>query len=80
MGYPFEIMIGSVDPDFSKYKEFMEKNTTVTDMYEYRLYNIPKTEIDKAFEGTMFEGRGYEEFDYVLGLTDYNRLREMLRI
>ena len=78
MGYPFEIMVSSADGDFSKYKEYIEKNTEVKDLYEYRLYNIKKTGVSKAFDGTKFEGAGVEETDTVIGLTDYNKLREIL--
>ncbi len=45
MGYPYEIMISTADGDFSKYKEYIEKNTKVKDMYEYRLYNIKRDRI-----------------------------------
>ena len=78
MGYPFEIMVSTSDGDFSKYKEYIEKNAKVKDMYEYRLYNIKKTRLSKAFDGTKFEGAGTEETETVLSLTDYNRLREIL--
>ena len=78
MGYPFEIMVSSVDGDFSRYKEYIEKNAKVKDMYEYRLYNIKKTGVSKAFDGTKFEGAGVEETDTVISLTDYNKLREIL--
>ena len=78
MGYPFEIMVSSVDGDFSRYKEYIEKNAKVKDMYEYRLYNIKKTGVSKAFDGTKFEGAGTEETETVLSLTDYNKLREIL--
>ena len=63
MGYPFEIMVSSVDGDFSKYKEYIEKNAKVTDRYEYKLYNIPKTSMERALDGTTFQDRydmGYE--------------------
>ncbi len=78
MGYPFEIMISKEDNDFSKFKEYISENTDVKDMYEYRLYNIRKTGLSKAFEGTQFEGMGVEEIETVMSLTDYNKLREML--
>lgn len=78
MGYPFEIMVSSADGDFSKYKEYIETNAEVKDIYEYRLYNIKKTGISKAFDGTQFEGAGIEEIDTVISLTDYNKLREIL--
>ena len=78
MGYPFEIMVSSVDGDFSRYKEYIEKNAKVKDMYEYRLYNIKKTGVSKAFDSTKFEGAGTEETETVLSLTDYNKLREIL--
>ena len=78
MGYPFEIMVSSADGDFSKYKEYIEKKAKVKDIYEYRLYNIKKTGVSKAFDGTKFEGAGVEETDTVISLTDYNKLREIL--
>ena len=78
MGYPFEIMISKEDNDFSKFKEYISENTDVKDMYEYRLYNIRKTGLSKAFEGTQFEGMGVEEIETVMSLTDYNKLREIL--
>ena len=78
MGYPFEIMVSSLDGDFSKYKEYIEKNANVTDLYEYRTYNIPKVSVDKALQDTTFEDRFDDEWDTVLSLKDYNRLREML--
>lgn len=40
MGYPFEIMISANDSDFTKYKEYIEANTKVKAMHEYRLYCI----------------------------------------
>ena len=78
MGYPFEVMVSSADGEFSKYKEYIETNAEVKDIYEYRLYNIKKTGISKAFDGTQFEGAGIEEIDTVISLTDYNKLREIL--
>lgn len=78
MGYPFEIMVSSADGDFSKYKEYIEANAEVKDLYEYRIYNIKKTGISKAFDGTKFEGAGVEEIDTVISLKDYNKLREIL--
>lgn len=78
MGYPFEIMVSSLDGDFSKYREYIEKNAKVTDWYEYQTYYISKTNVHKALEGTTFEERFDDELDTVLGLKDYNRLREML--
>lgn len=38
MGYPFEIMVSSPDGDFSQYKEYIEKNARVKQMYEYQTY------------------------------------------
>ena len=78
MGYPYEIMISTQDGDFSKYKEYIEKNTKVKDMYEYRLYNIKGIGISKAFEKTPFNGWSDREIDSVLSLTTYNKLREIL--
>lgn len=78
MGYPFEIMISTFDGDFSKYKEYIKKNSEVKDMYEYRLYCIKNIGISKAFEKTIFEGKNRDDIEYVLSLTDYNKLREML--
>lgn len=78
MGYPYEIMISAADGDFSKYKEYIEKNTKVKDMYEYRLYNIKGIGISTAFEKTPFKGAIDKEIDSVLSLTTYNKLREIL--
>ena len=78
MGYPYEIMISTADGDFSKYKEYIEKNTKVKDMYEYRLYNIKGIGLSTAFEKTPFKGAIDKEIDCVLSLTDYNKLREIL--
>lgn len=78
MGYPYEIMISTQDGDFSKYKEYIEKNTKVKDMYEYRLYNIKGIGLSTAFEKTPFKGAIDKEIDSVLSLTDYNKLREIL--
>ena len=78
MGYPYEIMISTQDGDFSKYKEYIEKNTKVKDMYEYRLYNIKGIGLSTAFEKTPFKGAIDKEIDSVLSLTTYNKLREIL--
>lgn len=78
MGYPYEIMISIADGDFSKYKEYIEKNTKVKDMYEYRLYNIKGIGLSTAFEKTPFKGAIDKEIDSVLSLTTYNKLREIL--
>ena len=78
MGYPFEIMISSADGDFSQYKEYIEKNTKVTDLYEYRLYCIKSIGMAKALEGTAFDSGSMDGIEYVMSLSDYNRLREIL--
>ncbi len=78
MGYPYEIMISTADGDFSKYKEYIEKNTKVKDMYEYKLYNIKGIGLSTAFEKTPFKGAIDKEIDSVLSLTTYNKLREIL--
>lgn len=78
MEYPFEVMISSSEPDFSLYKDYIEKNARVREMYEYRIYDIPEIGIHEALNDTMFEGRYYEKIDSVIGITDYNKLREML--
>ncbi|MCI9017094.1 MAG: FtsX-like permease family protein [Clostridia bacterium] len=78
MGYPYEIMISTADGDFSKYKEYIGKNTKVKDMYKYRLYNIKGIGLSTAFEKTPFKGAIDKEIDSVLSLTTYNKLREIL--
>ena len=78
MGYPYEIMITTADGDFSRYKEYIEKNAKVKDMYEYRLYNIKGIGLSTAFEKTPFKGAVDKEIDSVLSLTTYNKLREIL--
>ncbi len=78
MGYPFEIMISSNDGDFSKYKEYINQNEKIKDMYEYRLYYIKDIGISKALKNTVFEGMNRDGIEYVMRLTDYNKLRQML--
>ena len=78
MGYPFEIMISSENGDFSKYKEYIEKNAKVKEIYEYNLYTVQQTGIHNALDNTPFEGRYYDNMDNVMLLKDYNKLREML--
>ena len=80
MGYPFEIMVSSADGDFSKYKDYIEKNSKVKDMYEYKLYYIESIGVSKALEGTAFEASTRESIENVMSLTDYNRLREILEL
>ena len=76
MGYPYEIMISTVDGDFSKYKEYIEKNAKVKTMYEYKLHYIKETGISKALENTVLNGTT-RNIENVFSLTDYNKLREM---
>lgn len=78
MGYPFEIMISANDSDFTKYKEYIEVNTKVKDIYEYRLYSIRTSGLSKALENTPFANQNREEIEYVIGIKDYNKLREIL--
>lgn len=79
MGYPFEIMITTTDGDFTKYKEYIENNSTITRMHEYRLYRTPATPIAKeAFSGTAFGSRSCMEYEHIMLLSDYNRIREIL--
>lgn len=76
MGYPYEIMISTVDGDFSQYKEYIEKNAKVKAMYEYKLHYIKETGISKALENTVLNGTT-RDTENVLSLTDYNKLREI---
>lgn len=78
MSYPFEILLGSDSKDFTKYKEYIEKNAQVKNMYEYRIYYINSTGIAETLADTNFRGAASLGYDYVLSLTDYNKLREML--
>lgn len=78
MGYPFEITMSSVNSDFSVYKDYINKNAKVKEMYEYNLYDIQNTDVRKALDGTVFEARYYDETNSVMLLKDYNKLREML--
>ncbi len=78
MGYPFEIMMSIPENDFSKYKEYINQNVKVKDMYEYRLYNVYNTNVRKALDDTVFEERCYDDIDKVMMFSDYNKLREML--
>ena len=76
IGYPYEIMISSVDGDFSRYKEYIEKNAKIKSMYEYKMYYVKPTGISKGLEKTILNGNT-QKIEYVLGLTDYNKLREI---
>ena len=76
MGYPYEIMISTVDGDFSQYKEYIEKNAKVKAMYEYKLHYIKETGISKALENTVLNGT-IRNIENVFSLTDYNKLREI---
>lgn len=78
MGYPFEIMISSANDDFSKYREYIEENADIKDIYEYNIFTIKETQIRRALENTAFEGRYYDGTDNVMLLKDYNKLRDML--
>ena len=78
MGYPYEIMINTEDGDFSKYKEYINKNAKVKHMYEYRLYNIKEIGISKALDNTPFSRMADNKIECILSLTDYNRLRDIL--
>ena len=72
MGYPFEIMISANDSDFTKYKKYIEANTKVKSMHEYRLYCIKTAGLSKALENTPFESQSREKIEYVIGVNDYN--------
>ena len=76
MGYPYEIMISTADGDFSKYKEYIEKNAKVKAMYEYKMYYIKETGISKALEDTILKDKT-GNIENVFSLTDYNKLREI---
>lgn len=78
MGYPFEITISSVDSDFSVYKDYINQNAKVKEMYEYNLYDVQNTNIRRALDGSIFESRYYYDTDCVMLLKDYNKLRQML--
>ncbi len=78
MGYPFEITMSSVDKDFSIYKDYINKNAKVKEMYEYDLYDVHNTNIRRALDGSAFESRYYYDTDSVMLLKDYNKLRQML--
>ena len=78
MGYPFEITMSSLDKDFSIYKDYINKNAKVKEMYEYDLYDVHNTNIRRALDGSAFESRYYYDTDSVMLLKDYNKLRRML--
>ena len=78
MGYTYEIMLSSLDGDFSRYKEYIEKNAKVKEMYEYRTYYVPETGIIAGLTGSAFEGGKWYSEDDVMKLSDYNKLREIL--
>ena len=78
MSYPCEILLQSNNDDFTKYKEYIEKNAQVKNMYEYRIYYINGTGIAQGLAETNFRGVVSYGYDTVLSLTDYNKLREMV--
>lgn len=78
MRYPFEITMSSLDKDFSIYKDYINKNAKVKEMYEYDLYDVHNTNIRRALDGSDFESRYYYDTDSVMLLKDYNKLRQML--
>ena len=78
MGYPFEISMTSADKDLSRYKDYINKNAKVKEMYEYRLYDVPNTNVRTALASSVFKDRFYENLDSVMLLKDYNKLRQML--
>lgn len=78
MGYPFEITMSSLDKDFSIYKDYINKNAKVKEMYEYDLYDVHNTNIRRVLDGSAFESRYYYDTDSVMLLKDYNKLRQML--
>ena len=78
MGYPFEIMISANDSDFTKYKEYIKENTKVKDMHEYKLYCVKTAGLSKALENTPFANQSRKKIEYVIGVKDYNKLREIL--
>lgn len=78
MGYPFEISMTSADEDLSIYKDYINKNAKVKEMYEYRLYDVPNTNVRTALANSVFKDRFYENLDSVMLLKDYNKLRQML--
>ncbi len=78
LGYPFEIAISSVNSDFSEYKDYINKNSEVEEIYEYNLYEVNSTNIEKALENTVFDARYYDDTNSVMLLKDYNKLRQML--
>lgn len=78
MGYPFEISMTSADKDLSRYKDYINKNAKVKEMYEYRLYDVPNTNVRTALANSVFKDRFYKNLDSVMLLKDYNKLRQML--
>ena len=78
MGYPYEIMVSSVDGDFSNYKKYIEENARVKGMHEYRSYYIGETNLNKAFDGTVFEDALMYSPTCVLLSSDYDKLRDIL--
>lgn len=76
--YPFEIMISTTDGDFTKYKEYIKKNSDVVNMHEYKIYTIEQTPLIEALKDTSLRDRKYNKVDNVIKLSDYNKLREMI--
>ena len=76
--YPFEIMISTIDGDFTKYKDYISQNSNIVSMHEYKIYTVEQTSLIEALKDTSIRDRKYNKVDNVIKLSDYNKLREML--
>ena len=70
--------VAKLERSQKEYKEYIEKNAKIKEMYEYRKYYVPETGIIAGLTGSAFEGGKWYSEDDVMKLSDYNKLREIL--
>ena len=85
--FPFDVQIYSqeIGYDFAEEKKVIGEEAAVSSYYTYHIYtdgrNAGGTPDEAAIERTLRDEGGdgtYYTYDTYMGLTDYNRLREML--
>lgn len=82
--YPFDVCIYSEHPgyDFSKEKALTEKYARITDFVAYDIYQNNTNTCSRYLveQLSQTDSSYYFKYDTYIRLSDYNRLREMLRL
>lgn len=82
--YPFDVCIYSEHPgyDFSKEKALTEKYARITDFVAYDIYQNNTNACSRYLveQLSQTDSSYYFKYDTYIRLSDYNRLREMLRL